>query len=638
MTLGHGIYGPAREGPDHEAYELAACAGEWPVVDLELRKPCEPPSFTEQLVGPTPKLTAPAIRAMRDSLLEAMDFKERYARSTIEHDLIGLLRRLPDGRIETLGHKLANEAKKGKHESAAFGLASVGETPVVLYAMDWDFFAGSFGAVSGEKFQMAADLAIRRELPLVTIYTSSGVRQHENYAGLIQMQRAVHALEQFKSHGERANIALLLGQVWGGISASVAPLADVVVGIEGTEYGFSGPNVIEAYEGVPVETGRQRVESHAVNRNVDVIVAGGSEALSYLDRLLQVTRPPTGRTRRFPSISPVETILDLDAARDSRIELLDRSGFVPPAVPVRRLREVDEAAASDPPSEDGLAVEGDRPRPTAEELYARYDRLVRSAARPDAEYFTGQVFADVVPLYNAHVVGDKLHYPAIIASLGRIDRQRFLVIGGQASYQRSMDGLRRIPASPAPADYEYLERMLDTGERLRLPAVFFTDTLGAKPTIAGEEQNQMLRIARAIARGIGYPLPVLTVVTGALGSGGGLTLGPNADWFAMLDDSLAFVAEARSAASILYKTAQPTRENVMDTLETMRATAWDQLDLELVDRVIQEDDDPLITAVNIRAALVAAYAELRPLSNRQLHQRRNRRLRNPGGLKVTRRH
>ncbi len=106
----------------------------------------------------------------------------------------------------------------------------------------------------------------------------------------------------------------------------------------------------------------------------------------------------------------------------------------------------------------------------------------------------------------------------------------------------------------------------------------------------------------------------------------------------MLDDSLAFVAEARSAASILYKTAQPTRENVMDTLETMRATAWDQLDLELVDRVIQEDDEPIVTAANIHAAIVAAYAELRSLSRRQLHQRRNRRLRNPGGLKVTRRH
>ncbi len=277
-----------------------------------------------------------------------------------------------------------------------------------------------------------------------------------------------------------------------------------MVGIEGTEYGFSGPNVIEAYEGVPVEAGRQRIESHAVNRNVEVIVAGESEALAYMDRFLQVAAPPAGRTHRFPTTLSVETVIDLDASSDPRMALLDHPGFVSPVVPVRSIREIDDAAAPSRPSASGPAGDGDPPRPTAEEMYERYDRLVRSAARPDAQYFTGQVFADV---YNAHVVGDKLHYPAIIASVGRLGRQRFLVIGGQASYQRSLDGLRRIPASPAPADYEYLERMLDLGDRWKLPAVYFTDTLGAKPTIAGEEQNQMLRIARAVARGDRLPTP-----------------------------------------------------------------------------------------------------------------------------------
>lgn len=623
--------GAPQAGADHEAYEFAASAGEWPVVELDLRKPEDEPTFAEQLAADVPKLATAAIRSVRDLLLAETGFQERYARSTIEHDLIGLLRRLPDGSVETLGNKLAREAQKGKHESAAFGLAKIGASPVVLYAMDWDFFAGSFGAVSGEKFQMAADLAVRRDIPLVTIYSSSGVRQHENYAGLIQMQRAIHALGQFKAKSRKPNIALLVGQVWGGISASVAPLADVVIGLEGTEYGFSGPNVIEAYEGVPVGPGRQRVESHAVNRNVDVVLKDGREALVFIERLLRSCRPPAGKS--FPATIHVELVPEQAWRPEDRAGLLDASGFLAPVAAPRRLQE-----SVVPTGRPAAPEAGPHQAPTDEALYDRYDGLVRSALRPDAEFFTQQVFADVVPLYNRHVVGDKLHYPAIIASVGRLGQQPFLVIGGQASYQRSVDGLRRIPASPAPADYEHLERMLDLGERWELPVVFLTDTLGAKPTIAGEEQNQMYRIAKAIARGIGYPHPVLTVVTGALGSGGGLTLGPNADWFAMLDDSLAFVAEARSAASILYKTAQPTREQVMQTLSTMRATAWDQRDLKLIDAVVPVDDDPYETAANVARSLAESYAELHSLSSRQLRGRRDKRLRSPGGLTVKRRH
>jgi acetyl-CoA carboxylase carboxyl transferase subunit beta len=513
--------------------------------------------------------------------------------------------------------------------------------------MDWDFFAGSFGTVAGEKFQMASELAVRRGVPLVAIYTSSGVRQHENYAGLIQMQRAIHALETFKARSSKPCISVLVGQVWGGISASVAPLADLMVGIAGTLYGFSGPNVIQAYEGQAVAPGRQRVEAHLVHRNVDVVVGDEHEALAFLEHLIRGAGAARSAKRSSPG-PRAEVTDDPDSGEAGEgteetdvdaehLAVLGSPGVMSARPQLRRLREVTiQTDGREPRPEPERASDPVHVAPTPEDLYRRYEDLVRSGRRPDAEFFTQQVFSDVQSFYNRYVVDDKLHYPAIIASVGLLGHQRFLVIGGQASYQRSADGVRRIPASPAPADYEYLERMLGLGERWELPVVFFTDTLGAKPTIAGEEQNQMFRIASAIARSLRYRYPVLTVVTGALGSGGGLTVGPNADWFAMLDRSLAFVAEARSAASILYKTSQPTREQVKETLATMRATAWDQKDLGLIDEVIAESPDPYVTAVNIHDALAHAYGELHGLSARQLRRRRDTRLRNPGGLTVRR--
>lgn len=65
-----------------------------------------------------------------DELLRALDFKERFADSRIESDLIGLVRRLPNGNLERYSTKLAKESH-----------------------MQWRFFAGSSGVAAGVKFQ-----------------------------------------------------------------------------------------------------------------------------------------------------------------------------------------------------------------------------------------------------------------------------------------------------------------------------------------------------------------------------------------------------------------------------------------------------------------------------------------------------
>jgi hypothetical protein len=159
---------------------VAAYAGEWPVIDLDLHKSDEPLTVAQRLTADSPKLASPRIATMRDSLLRRGGFQERFAPSTIEHDLIGLLGRPPTAPSKRwVPTKLAREAMKGEHQSVAFGLAQIGQTPVVLYAMNWDFFAGSFGVV---EFQMASHLTLRRNAPLVAIYCSSGVRQHVSFA------------------------------------------------------------------------------------------------------------------------------------------------------------------------------------------------------------------------------------------------------------------------------------------------------------------------------------------------------------------------------------------------------------------------------------------------------------------------
>ena len=172
-----------------------------------------------------------------------------------------------------------------------------------------------------------------------------------------------------------------------------------------------------------------------------------------------------------------------------------------------------------------------------------------------------------------------------------------------------------------------MERMLEMGERLHLPALFITATLGAKPTLESERRGQSRAIARSILKGIDYSEPVITLVAGALGSGGGLATTPMADHVMMLQKAMAYVAEPRSAASILYKTPTPTHDQIRMTLATMRSTAQDQLSLGLIDEVIVEDPNPFVTVENIHRAILKSYAELSELSERRLRNRRQERIR-----------
>jgi acetyl-CoA carboxylase alpha subunit len=100
-----------------------------------------------------------------------------------------------------------------------------------------------------------------------------------------------------------------------------------------------------------------------------------------------------------------------------------------------------------------------------------------------------------------------------------------------------------------------------------------------------------------------------------------------ADHVIMLEKAMASVAEPRSAASILFKTPNPSRDQIRTTLATMRSTAQDQLDLGLIDDAIPEDDNPFVTIERVHAAILRTYVELAQLSEKLLRSRRQERIR-----------
>lgn len=548
-------------------------------------------------------------------LQELVSFKPSHATWSIRKDLIGLIRRGGAGESdESYLDKLRRETKRGKSESSTYGLATVGGHQIVLYAMNWDFFAGSLGVVSGEAFQAAADLAIAKKLPFVSVYVSSGVRQHENFAGLTQMTRMVEAIRHYKEKVDLPQVAVLLGNVWGGVSASAVPNADLIVATAGTDYGFAGPNVIEAFEGQSVPAGSQSAEANLLDRNIDVVLRDVPELVSYLGELITTTKKPDKQHQLPEDARPA--IRNVSAPDARRTFDFGATGIHGPSFDIAPNAELVRPTPSRTPSED-----------PADALVERYQDLMTDANRIDLEFIARYAFTDALALYNYVFEPNYKRYPAVVGAFARIGDQPFVIVGTQPSYQRIGETVVKRPSNPAPEDFDYMQRILEIGERLGLPAIFVTDTLGAKPTLESERRGQSRAIAKAIFSGINYSQPVITVVAGALGSGGGLATTPMADHVIMLEKAMAFVAEPRSAASILYKTATPSHEQVKVTVSTMRSTAADQLDLGLVDEVVPEDANPFVTVAQLHASILRSYVSLAQLSEKKLRQRRAERIR-----------
>lgn len=595
---------------DEIDWEAIGAWGDVGALDLTPKlPPVEELSLAQRLVEARPNLKP---NAAVEAILASLQFEEHHKGLIMGHDPVGLIRRLPDGRIEDYLEKQILERGKGKLESGAWGIAKIGGQPASVFAMNWRYMGGSLGVVAGEKFQLAADLAKGENLPFIGIFASGGVRQQENFSGLVQMERMVNAVRNFRTM-RRPYIGILVGQVWGGVSASAVPLADLTVALAGTNYGFSGPRVIETYEGKAVPPGMQSAENNLLDRNIDMMVSDEAELTKFLGDFIKTTKKPPKKRLTLDNLPQLRII-----GERGRAIALGKSG-VNAALYEQQKAEISleiPSAALTP----GLSKE--------DELMRTYENFIRSPACLDSEFVIANVFSQAVPLYNHYVDQNKKSYPAIIAAVGKIGPQPFLIIGNQPSYQVSAERVRRIPSTPAPKDFEYARRMLALGRRLELPVVFLTDTLGAEPTMDAEEKGQSRSIANMIYDANDYSQPVLSLVLNALGSGGGLATAPRGDWRGMMQSAMAFVAEPRSASAILYGEANPNPEDVKLTLGSMSATAEDQLRMGLIDQIVSEADSPYRAAENIHEAIARAYVEVS--DKRFLRRRRSARIRAMG--------
>jgi acetyl-CoA carboxylase carboxyl transferase subunit beta len=128
-------------------------------------------------------------------------------------------------------------------EAVKTGEASIQGMRCVLGIMDFGYKGGSMGVAVGQAIIRLMHHGRLRGLPLVIFCASGGVRVQEGIWGLLQMLRTVHARTETQ---ESPMITVFTDPTTGGVSASFASLADIILAEPGARIGFAGPRVIES--------------------------------------------------------------------------------------------------------------------------------------------------------------------------------------------------------------------------------------------------------------------------------------------------------------------------------------------------------------------------------------------------------
>ncbi|HEY8076627.1 MAG TPA: acetyl-CoA carboxylase carboxyltransferase subunit alpha [Labilithrix sp.] len=278
---------------------------------------------------------------------------------------------------------------------------------------------------------------------------------------------------------------------------------------------------------------------------------------------------------------------------------------------VARVKELRTLAEQDRRFEGELRRLEEKAGKLARELFADLSpwqkvQLSRHPNRPYTLDYVGFLFEDFVELHGDRGFADDA---SIVCGLAKHHGRSVVVVGHQKG-RGAKENVKRNFGMPHPEGYRKARRMYELASRFGLPILTFIDTPGAYPGIGAEERGQSEAIGACLAAMSRAPVPIIATIVGEGGSGGALALGV-ANRVHVLEYGTYSVISPEGCASILWKDGSKADEAAM----RLRITAPELLNLEIVDRVVEEPaggahQDPQAAARAVDNALAAALGEL----------------------------
>lgn len=253
-------------------------------------------------------------------------------------------------------------------------------------------------------------------------------------------------------------------------------------------------------------------------------------------------------------------------------------------------------------------------------------QLARHAERPYTLDYIKEFFTDFVELKGDRRFAED---PAMICGVATFHGRRVFVLGQQKGRDTTQRRFRNF-GMPKPEGYRKALRLMSLAEKFGRPIFTFIDTPGAYPGIDAEERGQAEAIARNLLEMSRLEVPLIVTIIGEGGSDGALAIGVG-DQVLMMNNAIYSVISPEGCAAILWKSAaQASRAST-----SLRLTAEDLLELDIVDKVIAEPLDGAHTSIEgaareLEKALLESLEAAEKLSARERLERRYQKLRRLG--------
>jgi acetyl-CoA carboxylase carboxyl transferase alpha subunit/acetyl-CoA carboxylase carboxyl transferase beta subunit len=497
------------------------------------------------------------------------------------HELEKFFTTRPRGITKPQGREYAERMRAAKHdtqlrEAVIIGDANIHGHAVMLIILDFRFLGGTMGAAAGEKIARAFETAAARTLPVVAVTASGGARIQEGMNALMQMAKTVAAVNLFQQSG-LPYITILTNPTTGGVYASFANLADVILAEPRALIGFAGPRVVEILTRQKLPKDSHRAEFLLEHGMVDAVI-------------------PRMNLRAY-----VANILANISARAHRAPLLPRMPETPPR------------ASSEPPSASSA-----------------WDTLQRARHpdRPTTLDYVNYCLTDFVELRGDRLYGDD---PAIVGGLGKLDGHGVIVIGHERGHGDTR--AQHHEGRAAPEGYRKAQRLMRLAAKWNLPVITFVDTPGANPSYEAEKRGIAMALANSLSTMLQTRVPTVAVIIGEGGSGGALALAA-ADRVLMLEHAVYSVISPEGASAILYG----DDAHAAELAEHLHLTARDLWERKIIDAIIPEPaggahTDAKTTAETVKTFLQAALNEIAETDVEQLLEARYKKYRAVGNLR-----
>lgn len=174
----------------------------------------------------------------------------------------------------------------GEEEAVICGTAKIGGIRCAVFCMEPYFMMGSMGCAVGEKITRLFEYATENRLGVVGFTVSGGARMQEGLLSLLQMAKTSAAIKHHSDAG-LLYLAVLTDPTTGGVTASFAMEADIILAEPGATIGFAGARVIEQTMKKALPKGFQKSEFVLEHGFVDAIVPRSSQK-QQLSQLLSL--------------------------------------------------------------------------------------------------------------------------------------------------------------------------------------------------------------------------------------------------------------------------------------------------------------------------------------------------------------